>query len=213
MSAADEHQQQSDKHRRMRHLRIRLMRLAFVPFVFVAIFGWRSWPDDSMPELLLESIGYVFLMVGVALRLWATLHIGGHKSTELITDGPFSMCRNPLYVGTMLLAIGASLCLENILLLAMTVLFLVPIHAAMIISEERHLAEIFGAPFEAYRSRVPRFLFRFRNFHERESLVISTKMLKHAIAGSAVAVLIPLMEDVLQMLHNKGMIPVLWKLF
>jgi protein-S-isoprenylcysteine O-methyltransferase Ste14 len=49
--------------------------------------GWCLWP-------------------GATLRLWSTLYIGGRKRVVLVSDGPYSLCRNPLYVGTFLIALS-----------------------------------------------------------------------------------------------------------
>lgn len=202
-----------DRQRSLRRLRMKLVRLSFIPIIFVAVFGWRSWSDESITELVMEEVGYVFLMMGVALRLWATLHIGGRKSIELITDGPYSLCRNPLYVGTVLLAIGASLCLENVVLLAMTLLILVPVHAFAIILEERHLAAMFGPQFEAYRRRVPRFFISFRHFENPRTITVSTDVLLKCVLSVSVLVLIPLIEEFVEVMHARGILPVLWRVF
>jgi protein-S-isoprenylcysteine O-methyltransferase Ste14 len=197
--------------RSLRRLRMKLVRLSFIPIVFVAIFGWRSWSDNSITELVIESVGYLFLVSGVAMRLWATLFIGGKKSIELTVDGPYSLCRNPLYVGTVLLAIGASLCLENLLLLAMTLLILVPVHAFAIIQEERLLAATFGQQFETYRSRVPRFFPSFKHFHNPQTISVSTEVLLNCVVNVSVIVLIPLFEDLIEVLHSHNVLPVLWR--
>ena len=190
-----------------------LMRAAFIPFVVLSAFVWRSWPDGSPIELTMEGVGYIMLMLGVAVRLWATLYIGGRKSRELITDGPYSMCRNPLYVGTMLLAIGASLCLENILLLAATLLIFVPVHAYAVVLEERRLAEAFGAEFVAYRQRVPRFLFSFRHYCSNKTVNVSADILLRCAFTLSFIVAIPLIEELVEMLHANGLLPVLWRPF
>jgi protein-S-isoprenylcysteine O-methyltransferase Ste14 len=197
--------------RSLRRLRMKLVRLSFIPIVFVAIFGWRSWSDNSVTELVIESVGYVFLISGVAMRLWATLFIGGRKSIELTVDGPYSLCRNPLYVGTVLLAIGASLCLENLLLLAMTLLILVPVHAFAIIQEERVLAATFGQQFETYRLRVPRFFPSFKHFHNPRTINVSTPVLLKCVVNVSVIVLIPLFEELIEVLHSNDVLPVLWR--
>jgi protein-S-isoprenylcysteine O-methyltransferase Ste14 len=140
-----------------RKLRIGLLRAAFVPVVLCALFGWRSWQDASVTDFVVEWSGYVFLMAGIGIRLWSTMYIGGRKSKQLVTDGPYSLCRNPLYVGTVLLAVGASLCLENVLMLLVSLAIMIPVHAIVTVAEERHLEELFGDQFREYKRSVPRF--------------------------------------------------------
>ena len=43
-------------------------------------------------------LGTLLICTGTALRLWAGLYIGGHKERRLVTDGPYSCVRNPLYL-------------------------------------------------------------------------------------------------------------------
>lgn len=199
--------------RALRRLRMQLIRLAFIPVVFVAIFGWRSWADDSTTELIIESIGYVLLIAGVALRLWATLHIGGRKSIELVTDGPYSLCRNPLYAGTVLMAVGASLSLENLGLLAMAAVILIPLHAVAVVQEERKLAAIFGEQFREYCRQVPRFIFSFRNYRSPSTITVSTATLFKCAVNVSVLILIPVLEELVETLHASGTLPVLWRVF
>ena len=46
------------------------------------------------------------IFLGIVGRLWSTLYIGGRKSAEVVTGGPYSMTRNPLYVFSTLAAAG-----------------------------------------------------------------------------------------------------------
>jgi len=59
------------------------------------------------PKTVLFWIGACFVLLGSAIRLWASGHIKKNKS--LATDGPYTYVRHPLYVGNILLGIGFSL--------------------------------------------------------------------------------------------------------
>ena len=192
-----------------RKLRIGLLRVAFVPILFCALFGWRSWEDESVADFAVEWSGYVFLMAGMGIRLWSTLYIGGRKSKQLVTDGPYSLCRNPLYVGTVLLSVGASLCLENILMLLVSLAVMISVHALVTSAEERHLEDLFGDDFQAYKRSVPRFVPSFRSYRSPEHLTVSSLAVRRIVIEASAILLIPVLGDLIEMLHAGGVLPVL----
>jgi protein-S-isoprenylcysteine O-methyltransferase Ste14 len=184
-----------------------------IPVVFVSLFVWRSWDDESLTDFFVEWIGYILLVLGLAVRLWATLYIGRRKSRLLVTDGPYSLCRNPLYIGTILAAMGAALCFENFLLLILVFVLLVPVHALVVLAEERHLAELFGSEYEEYRHRTSRFWPSLRNYRRPETIEVSTRTIRRAVLDVMLVMLIPPAGDMVELLHARGLLPVLWKPF
>jgi len=194
-----------------RKLRIAFLRAAFIPIVLSALFVWRPWEDESVMDYAVEWSGYVFLLAGMGIRVWSTLYIGARKSKQLVTDGPYSLCRNPLYVGTILLTIGASLCLENMLMLLVSVAVVIPAHALVARAEERHLEDLFGDDFLTYKRTVPRFLPSFRCYRSPESVVVSTRAVRRAVIDAAGILLIPMAGGLIEMLHAKGLLPVLFR--
>ncbi len=101
-------------------------------------------------------IGTGLIFVGVAIRAWASGII--KKDNELATDGPYSLCRNPLYVGNFL--IGYGFCFINshpLSYLAITAYFLL-IYPFTIKKEEQKLQRFFGQSFTNYRASVRRFI-------------------------------------------------------
>lgn len=195
-----------------RKARTRIMRLGFFPIAFVALFGSRSWDTERSTGFLIEASGYILLLAGAGIRLWATLYIGGRKSRELVSDGPYSLCRNPLYLGTVLITAGASLCFANLPMLVLSLGLMVPVHWLVVNAEERHLAERFGSAYETYSMRTPRFLPRFRAYHCQEWVSVWSRTTRSAVLMTVLLVLIPLAGRLVELLHAKGVLPVLWKL-
>src|ERR1043165_8148902 len=79
----------------------------------------------------------------------------GHR---LVTAGPYALVRHPMYLGIVLFHIGASLALESTLLLAATLLYVVPLTAIRVVAEDKVLAAAFGESFAAHRRSVPTML-------------------------------------------------------
>jgi len=194
----------------LRKKRIALVRAASVPVVFLAVFVRPAWSTESTVAFCVESAGYLFLLGGLAVRMWSILYIGGRKSHELVTDGPYSICRNPLYVGTFLLAIGAGLCFENLLMLAAVFLIIGPVHLLAARMEERHLLELFPDAYPAYARQVPRFRPKFRNYRSREKVTVRVRAIRRIAIDTVGVLLLPEIEDLLEVLHHHQIIPVLW---
>ncbi|MDD5135547.1 MAG: isoprenylcysteine carboxylmethyltransferase family protein [Phycisphaerae bacterium] len=195
----------------LRKSRVMILRIAFAPVIFIALFVWRSWEDHSIRDFAVEWSGYILLLAGISLRMWSTLYIGQRKSKKLITDGPFSMCRNPLYFGSLLMAIGIALCFENLILLIFVLVVLVPIHLLVILSEEEQLLKNFGTAYEEYKKQVPRLWFAFSRYQSPELIEVSTRAVRRATMEMILLLLIPPLGDLIETLHFNGVLPVLWR--
>lgn len=99
--------------------------------------------------------GIVVCFLGASLRYWASGFL--RKDSRPAVGGPYARVRNPLYLGTYLMAVGTAWAVGNWFLLgAISVLFAVIYHY-IILDEEVKLTTLFGAPYEQYRAIVPRF--------------------------------------------------------
>jgi len=119
-------------------------------FIFAAFFLWFARPTISS---LLWSL--LLVLPGLALRGYASAYI--KKNAELTRTGPYAYTRNPLYLGSILIAFGFGVASNNwILIVALALLFLL-IYLPTIRSEEEFLRATFPE-FGAYAARVPRLL-------------------------------------------------------
>jgi len=194
----------------LRKLRITLLRLVLIPIVFVAVFVRPSWSLESTTAFVMEFGGYLFLLAGLVIRIWCIFYIGGRKSKELIVEGPYSICRNPLYLGTFLLAIGAGLCFENLLILMLVPTIIIPVHIITAQTQEAHLEAKFGEQYQMYKQKVPRFWPRFSNYNSPDMLEVNAHSIRRIAVDTVGVLLLPEIEDLLELLHQNGIIPVLW---
>ena len=115
-------------------------------FVLVAAFAWLSRPDDR--SLIW---GVPVSALGLLLRAWATGHL--EKNIRLAESGPYAYVRNPLYLGTTLVAAGLVIASRRWLLAALFGAVFALIYLPVIELEEQHLRHLFPS-FEAYTHRV-----------------------------------------------------------
>ena len=112
------------------------------------------------------AVGTTFAALGLALGVASVLQfrragtsvVPGEPSTTLVQSGPFSLTRNPIYIGFVLLYFGLAIVLTSawMLLLLVPVLFI--LQHGVVKREEAYLLEKFGEPYRKYSARVPRWL-------------------------------------------------------
>lgn len=152
--------------------------LLLVPAGVIAA-GSPTWvPRDSALDLACQTIGWTAFLAGAILRWWATLYIGGRKTTELVTGGAYSFCRNPLYLGTFLMQIAVVFLLESVTLGVATLLVAAYYIGVTVTAEERRLAGIYGTKFQDYVARVPRLIPSFRSLESPASHTIEVAGLR-----------------------------------
>jgi protein-S-isoprenylcysteine O-methyltransferase Ste14 len=130
----------------------RIARRIRVPlgFIFAAVFLWLARPTGKTMLLSL-----LLVVPGVWLRAYAAGYV--RKNAELTFTGPYAYTRNPLYLGSMLIAFGFAAAAGSwVILIALTALFAV-IYIPTIQSEEGYLRQRF-AGFDDYAAKVPRLL-------------------------------------------------------
>ncbi len=80
------------------------------------------------------------------------------EKTKLITDGPFKLSRNPIYLASALAALGRSVQGESPTSALLTFALLLYVDRYVVPAEEEYLSEKFGATYDEYRSSVPRWI-------------------------------------------------------
>jgi protein-S-isoprenylcysteine O-methyltransferase Ste14 len=123
-------------------------------FVFAAVFLWRAHPSW---RTMAASLALV--LPGLWLRGYASGYV--KKNAELTTTGPYAHTRNPLYLGSMLIAFGFAAAAWNLWILVLLIALFALIYIPTIQSEEAYLRSRF-AGFDAYSREVPRLLPRLR---------------------------------------------------
>ena len=108
------------------------------------------------------TLGLLLLAAGELFRIYTVAFIGTVSRTrsdstgqKLVTNGPFSFVRNPLYVGNFFIVFGFAVFAANLTLLALTVLLFAVQYYFIVRYEEYILTGKFGAEYKDYCRRVP----------------------------------------------------------
>jgi protein-S-isoprenylcysteine O-methyltransferase Ste14 len=123
-------------------------------------------PIEGLETDLLRAFGFALCGVGIAgtflaqMAMGASWRIGVDESerTELVTDGVFALCRNPIYTFMIVAWIGFALLVPTWLSLASIPVGIVAFEVQVRLVEEPYLLRSHGEPYRAWASRVGRFV-------------------------------------------------------
>lgn len=173
-------------------LRIAALRLCFIPLPPVLLMTHSAWIATPIAPAL-ETAGVLLIVLAVLGRFWSILYIGGHKNATVMQEGPYSVCRHPLYLFSTIGAAGFGLMLGSIVMaLALGGLTWI-ILSATAAREERFLRHSFGTAYIGYARRVPRMFPALRLFTTPSHVTFDSGTLARNAADALVFLaLIPL---------------------
>ena len=140
-------------------------------FAFAIVYVWLAHPTRT--SLL---AGGLLLVPGMLLRGIASGHV--QKDKQLTTSGPYAYTRNPLYLGSLMLAAGFAIAARSWWIVALMLLMFAVIYVPVIAGEERYLRQTFPE-YDEYARHVPRMLPRLTRYGDQQSAYSSGRYWKH----------------------------------
>ena len=190
------------------HQRTGLSKLvAALAFILVALTQSHWELHHENVATFLFSTGLGLAAIGATGRIWCSFFISGRKDGELVTEGPYSISRNPLYVFSCIGLVGVGLSTET---LTYPLLFLVIFglyYPGIMAREERRLEELFGESFRQYRQRVPRFWPNRGLYSEPASWSSNPRLFRRHILSDIWFVWIAAIIELVEGLRNVGWLP------
>lgn len=135
-----------------------------IPFIIALLyFANPTWNSIA--------ISIPFIIIGELLRIWAVGYAGGTTratavgaARDLVTTGPYSYVRNPLYLGNLLLSLGITIFSHVPWLIPVLIIGYFIQYLPIIAVEEKYLLESCGQIYEEYQTDVSRFLPSFHTY-------------------------------------------------
>lgn len=128
----------------------------------------RFWPWAGFTVPLVTVVASLIALAGIAIAVAGTVAFRRARTTvnpmkpeaasSLVTEGIYAFTRNPMYLGLVLLITGFALYLANVWTLFGPAVLALYLTRFQIAPEERIMAQLFGAEFDAYASRVRRWI-------------------------------------------------------
>lgn len=148
-----------------RRIRVPLSFLAAAAYIWLARPSWTSL-----------IVGTLMMLPGLLLRASASGHV--QKDKQLTTTGPYAYSRNPLYLGSLIIAAGFAVAARSWWIVAVMLLIFLLIYVPVVAGEERYLRETFSE-YADYASRVPRLLPRLTPYGNQKGDYSSARYWKH----------------------------------
>lgn len=180
--------------------------------LFALLLVGQSWfPPESVVHETIEMAGIVMIFLGIVGRLWSTLYIGGRKSAEVVTGGPYSVTRNPLYVFSTIAAAGVGAQMGSFTAMIGFGLLCAFAFHIVILREERFLLEVMGAPYKDYLARVPRFVPNLSLYNEGDTGSFKPRLLRTTLLDGLVFLVAMPVFEMIDSAQIAGTLPVLFR--
>ena len=142
----------------------------------------------SHPQVMWFVPGFIMVMSGEILRVWAVGHL--MKTKEVTTTGPYAYVKNPLYLGTFLILVGFCLMASNFILLVLGLVVFVVYYAPFKKKREsQRLLNKFGSSWAEYDQAVPDYFPRWIPYAQRGHREWSRELfLENSESGTLLAV-------------------------
>ena len=181
--------------------------LMFVAWLFAASVIGSRWQDIDWLGSVFFFLGCLLMGVGVVGRIWCLVCIAGFKNEALITDGPYSLCRNPLYLFSLLGTIGVGLGSGTISFPFLAIVGFAIWYPRTIRFESNTLAQRHGQAYEAYRQKTPALIPACKGFYESEQHTVRSSSFRRGAFDTIWFFATFAIMHVFYEMHDSGLLP------
>lgn len=183
--------------------------------LLVLMVSESRWERIPILEESLFLIGCLLTGLGAMGRAWCSIFIAGRKDGVLVTQGPYAMCRNPLYFFSMLGAFGIGFATETFTMPIVVLLAFMIYYPRIIHEEEKRLKGLFGADYENYSHSVPCFFPKISLLKgaEPDEYPVSTRIVRHCLFEALWFVWIMGFIELIAAFHEVGVLKPLFVLY
>jgi hypothetical protein len=131
----------------------------------------------------------------------------------LVTLGPYSISRNPLYFFSLIGGVGVGLVTETLLIPLVILILFLAYYPMVIMDEERRLVKIHGDKFTAYSEKTPSLIPNLSLLEEPEIYIVKPKIFKKNIFGALWFVWLVGILEFLEALHEANILPIYFTIY
>jgi len=184
-------------------IRIHLTRVFVAAVLVLLLISGSKWETTApMVSTILFLFGCFLAAIASLGRLWCSLYIAGHKTKDLVTVGPYSICRNPLYFFSMLGGLGVGMATETLTIPALILTAFAVYYPFVIRFEENKLVTVHGEEWKGYFQTVPRFWPKWSLLNEPQDYVVAPKTFRKHIFSALWFIWIIGILELIEELHE-----------
>lgn len=192
--------------------RLPLSKAVVFLIVVLMVFTASRWNFSALSVWASDSVALICLLIACLGRVWCIMYIGGQKNSSVVSAGPYSMVRNPLYVFSFIGVLGIALMTHSLVIAFLLLVFYVGIYPFVVAKEEANLHKLFGAPYQKYCERTPRFIPSLKLYSTEGRVEADTRRLERSLFDSGCFVLAFVALSGIRMAHDAGIIPIFFRL-
>ena len=178
--------------------------------VLLSASRWSIAGPALVGEVLFAA-GLVLAVAGFLGRLWARCYIGGRKKRVLVCSGPYSLCRHPLYLFSLVGGVGLGLCTQRFAIAALALAAGLLFFPGAIRREESFLLARFES-YPEYRRAVPAVLPHWPLRACADDIQVDGRELRRAVLEVAGYLVAPALLALVAGLQATGVLPHLFLL-
>jgi len=186
--------------------------IVFVPVILGVMLSSPRVQEDTVLDFVMDTCGWICFLLYAVVRIWATIYIGRRKDKELQTQGPYSVCRNPLYLGSFCFALSPAFFFESFSLLAAAFALGLIYLLLVIPAEEKVLGTLFGEEFYNYCQQTPRIIPSFKHYRSSSAIEVRVRGISLEVKRLLLACILPLSAEIIMCLRSAEWWPVLFNL-
>jgi protein-S-isoprenylcysteine O-methyltransferase Ste14 len=193
--------------------RLVVSRVLIWPLFLLLMMTASRWQGRAGIDGALFLLGTVLVGFATIGRLWCSLYICGYKTRFLVTGGPYSMCRNPLYLFSAIGSVGIGLATQTLIVPAVLIVLFALYYPLVIRAEEKRLLSLHGDAYQTYLSTVPRFWPRSLKVSEPQEYPVVPAKFRRAMFDAIWFVLVLGVLKLAESLRASSILPTLLKLY
>lgn len=183
-----------------------------LPGTLLALFSKPFIQEQTWASVACDALAWLVFFAGVTFRIWACLYVGSRKLKTLVSQGPYSVCRNPLYVGSFLMAVGSAFFFKSLIVAIGVVLTMAAYTLATVPAEEEALLRVHGEPYRKYLAQVPRYFPKFSLLSSPEDIEVKLNGLRIEAKRLFIWIWLPVVAEVFGHLRAQDWWPHLMRL-